>query len=414
MGVSDRPLRILVVSAQFPYPPRFGFAMRVYQLARQLATEHDVTLLSYGGPEDAAQAEHLRGEVEVEVVARESPSRLRKRAVQAASIVSPRPFSFREVHTRAMQAAIDRVCAERRFDAIQLESSVLCAFRYPTDPLLVLDEHNVEYEVFQRMQEGERSAVRRLYHGLEHVRFRRFEQAWWRRVDACVLTSPREEEIVRREAPLTPTEVVPNGVDTERFRPAAGAVQPRTLVFNGLLQYRPNLDAAYWLVDEIWPRIVERCPEARLAIVGRGEAADLARLARPGVEVTGEVPDVRPHLHAAAVVAVPIRMGGGTRLKVVEGLAMGKAMVSTALGCEGIAVRGGEHLLVADAPDAFASQVVELFEDPARAATLGRAGRSLMEDEYSWEIAGTRLRALYDRLTPPPTTGRSRTRSGAA
>jgi glycosyltransferase involved in cell wall biosynthesis len=412
--VSEHRLRILVVSAQFPYPPRFGFAMRVYQLARQLAAEHDVTLLSYAGPHELRHADELRAELAVEVVAREAPSLLRKRAAQAASVVSPRPYSCREVHSRALQDAIDRLCAERRFDAIQLESSLLCAFRYPTDTLLVLDEHNVEYEVFQRMQEGERSRLRRAYHGLEHLRFRRFEQAWWRRVDACVVTSPREEQIVRREASLTPAAVVPNGVDTERFRPEPGAVRPRTLVFNGLLQYRPNLDAAYWLVDEIWPRVVARCPDARLAIVGRGEATDLARLARPGVEVTGEVPDVRPHLHAAAVVAVPIRMGGGTRLKVVEGLAMGKAMVSTALGCEGIAVRDGEHLLIADAADAFAARVVELFEDPARAAMLGRAGRTLMEDEYSWEIAGTRLRALYDRLTPPPTTGRSRTRSGAA
>jgi glycosyltransferase involved in cell wall biosynthesis len=412
--MTDRPLRILVVSAQFPYPPRFGFAMRVYQLARQLAAQHDVTLLSYAGPDERARADELRGELAVEVVAREAPSRVAKRAAQALSAASPRPFACREVHTRALQEAIDRLCAERRFDAIQLESSLLCAFRFPTDALLVLDEHNVEYEVFQRMQEGERSTARRLFHRLEHVRFRRFEQAWWRRVDACVLTSPREEQIVRREAPMTLTAVVPNGVDTERFRPEPGAVRPRTLVFNGLLQYRPNLDAALWLVDEIWPRVVARCPDARLAIVGRGEPADLARLERPGVEVTGEVPDVRPYLHAAAVVAVPIRMGGGTRLKVVEGLAMGKAMVSTALGCEGIAVRGGEHLLIADAADAFAAQVVELFEDPARAAALGRAGRSLMEDEYSWEIAGTRLRALYDRLTPAHATGRSRTRSGAA
>jgi glycosyltransferase involved in cell wall biosynthesis len=139
-------------------------------------------------------------------------------------------------------------------------------------------------------------------------------------------------------------------------------------------------------------------PEARLAIVGRGDTRDLQRLARPSVEVTGEVPEVLPYLASASVVVVPIRMGGGTRLKVVEGLAMGKAMVSTTLGCEGIDVRDGTHLLVADDPQVFAQAVAEVLGNPDRAAMLGRHGRTLMEDEYSWDIADTRLAALYARV----------------
>jgi glycosyltransferase involved in cell wall biosynthesis len=214
------------------------------------------------------------------------------------------------------------------------------------------------------------------------------------------VTSEREAGILEDHAPGTPVAVVPNGVDLELFRASPAATEPFTAVFNGVLDYRPNLDAALYLVDEIWPLVRRRCPLAQLLLVGRGSAADRRRLEREGVAVTGEVPDVRPYLERATVVLVPIRMGGGTRLKVVEGLAMGKAMVSTSLGCEGIAVRDGEHLLVADTPGDFAAAVVSLLEDPATARALGLAGRALMEESYSWELAGARLEGLYRGLAP--------------
>lgn len=165
-----------------------------------------------------------------------------------------------------------------------------------------------------------------------------------------------------------------------------------------MLDYRPNLDAARHLVDEIWPKVQECRPQARLVIVGRGDAAERERLRRPGISLTGEVPDVRPHLAEAAVVIVPIRMGGGTRLKVVEGLSMGKAMVSTSIGCEGVNVRHGEHLLLAEGAEAFAAAVIELLENPLLSSELGRAGRRRMEEEYSWELAGDRLDELYRRM----------------
>jgi glycosyltransferase involved in cell wall biosynthesis len=294
-----------------------------------------------------------------------------------------------------MQAAIDALCAEREFDVIQLESSLLCAFSFPNGPALVLDEHNIEYEVFERMHRSERSLARRRFNQLEFRRFRRFEQDWWRRVDACVVTSSREAPAVAGHAPATRVEVVVNGVDLDFFRPAAEPPEPRTVVFNGILDYRPNLDAAHYLVEDIWPRVLQRFPDARLRIIGRGHPADLKRLARPGVETLGRVPDLRPHMAAAAVAAVPIRMGGGTRLKVVEGLALGKPMVSTTIGCEGIGVADREHLLLADDAESFAARIVELFERPDLAASLAAAGRALMEREYSWDLGAERLDNLY-------------------
>jgi polysaccharide biosynthesis protein PslH len=287
MPVVNGKLRILVCTAQFPFPARFGFATRVYHLTRQLAARHEVTLVSYVGPHDADNVEALRRELRVETVVRQPASLATKRATQALSAASRRPFACRAVYAPQMQAALDRLCARERFDVIQLESSLMCAFRFPRNALLILDEHNLEYEVFERMQAGERSLLRRAFHGLEHRRFRRFERHCWRHVAGCAVTSEREARIVRSHAPQTPTVVVPNGVDLDYFRPSTTEVDQEALLFNGLLQYRPNLDAAYYLVDEIWPLLVQRRPEARLggALSASGLGARLRererRTARP-------------------------------------------------------------------------------------------------------------------------------------
>jgi glycosyltransferase involved in cell wall biosynthesis len=390
-------VKVVVVSTQFPYPPRSGYPTRVYHLVRQLAKRHDVTLLSLARPDQRDQATELQKQLPVRVVEHEMSVNRRRRA-QAASLVSSRPFSCREVYSPEMQRAIDDVCTAGGVDVIQLESSQLCTYTFPRDVRIVLDEHDIVYELLQRLAEGERAALRRGFNRIEHARFRRFEQRCWRQADGCVVTSERELPVVQPHRAGKPLAVVPNGVDIDYFRPAEAPVEPFTVLFNGILTSRPNIDAAHHLVEEIWPLVQERCPDARLTLVGRASPATVRRLSRPGVALTGEVPDLRPYLEQAAVVAVPIRMGGGTRLKVVEGLAMGKALVSTSLGCEGIAVRDNEQLLIRDDARAFASGILSLFEDPGLAAELGRSGRGVIEREYSWDLAGERLEALYRQV----------------
>lgn len=327
------------------------------------------------------------------------PSPVRKRLTQAVTIASSRAYYCREVHSQAMQEAIDELCSTESFDVIQLESTFLCTFRFPTATPLVLDEHNIEYELFQRMSEGERSLPRRVFNRVEHARFRRFEQACWNRADACVVTSEREVDTVRTAAPDTPLVVVPNAVDLDYFAPSTAPVEPHTVIFSGTLNYRPNLDAARYLIDEIWPLVRRRYPNARLTLTGSHEGVDIRSLARPGVRLLGQVPDVRPYVREATAVAVPIRIGGGTRLKVLEALAMGKATVSTAAGCEGVAVRDGEHLMLAEDPSTFASRIFEVFENPGLRDALGQAGRRLIETRYSWDLASTRLESLHQQVT---------------
>ncbi len=407
--VLDGPLAILVVTPDLPFPPSTGHKTRVLNLARQLACRHRVVITGYANGQSRDEIDTLRGTIDVVPVAAAPRNVLRRRLVQAASLLARTPFSVRTTCGRELQPAVTRLLAERRFDCVVLESSTLGGLRFPAGLPIVVDQHNIEWELLDRMREGERSPLRRWFSHREAERLRHFEETLWGRIAACAVTSPREVAAV---APFMPAEalgVVPNAVDVTAFRPDGSPVEQVSAVFTGTLHYRPNVDAVLYLVDEIWPLVRARRPDARLQIVGSAPAQLRRRLDGPGVQTTGEVEDVRPHIAKAAVAVVPVRIGGGTRFKVLEGLAMGKPMVSTSLGCEGIDVEDGRHLLVADSAQAFADAVVRLFDDPALAASFASAARELLEQKYGWEAAGAEMARLVDHAVRRPVNpGRGR------
>jgi glycosyltransferase involved in cell wall biosynthesis len=193
------------------------------------------------------------------------------------------------------------------------------------------------------------------------------------------------------------TTVIPNAADVEYYqpRPSDPVSDGRTVLFFGLLSYVPNIDGVTYFVNEIWPRIAAAHPDARLKIVGRDAPPSLQALAGPNIELTGFVPDLRPHLAAATAVVVPLRFGGGTRLKIVEAMAMGKAIVSTSLGAEGIEAASGRDLIVEDDAASFADAVNRLIADPDLAARIGASARKLAVDRYSWSGAALNLERFY-------------------
>lgn len=197
---------------------------------------------------------------------------------------------------------------------------------------------------------------------------------------------------------------VPNGVDTEMFQQRGNREEVLgRIVFTGAMNYYPNVNAVLFFAQHCWPLIQAHAPDATWQIVGREPPAEIGALARlPGVQVTGSVPDVRPYLTEAAVALAPLQIGSGTRLKILEALAMGKALVSTSIGCEGIAVVPGKHLLIADQPETFASAVVELLNDPTKRHELGTAGRKLVETQYSWTQCSDRLLQQLEHLKERP------------
>jgi polysaccharide biosynthesis protein PslH len=396
---SGRQLGILVLTPSMPFATSWGFGIRVFHLVRQLAAHHRVTVLTYGRSDNARDVAALR-ELGAEVTAVTSPERdkRRRRMAQLASLASATPYQYGQLQSSAMQRELERTLESSAFDIVQVESSQMGGFDFHDHAAVVLDEHNIEYELLHRSYRIESSVGRKLFNAVEYLKVRRAERAAWRRADGCLLTSHRQEAVVRHVAPSTPTAVIPNGVDLEYFSPGSATPDRDSILFTGLLTYRPNLDAVRFFTREVLPLIVSARPATTLTVVGYASPDVLATIAGPHVLATGWVPDVRPYLSAAAAVVVPVRMGSGTRLKVLDGLAAGKPVVSTTLGCEGIDVRDGEHVLLGDEPRSFADHVLAVLQDESLSSGLGRRGRRLVEAKYSWSAVGAELVAFYSRL----------------
>jgi polysaccharide biosynthesis protein PslH len=388
-------MRILVLSPVLPYPPNWGFATRVYQFLRILSQRHEVTLVAYSEVAQGPDVDALRAIcADVRLVPRTTTT-AQKRLAQLTSLFSPTSFQWRSRHTPAMQRLLDEVTGGKRFDVIQIESSQLACFALDRSAAVLVDEHNIEYELLYRTYRTESSPVRRFYNWVEYAKFRREEIRAWRESDGVLTTSGRETRIIDAMGVAKSIRTIPNGVDTAYFAPSEEPVDRDAIVMTGLMKYRPNVDGAVYFVAEVLPKILASRPRVVFYIVGGEPPEEVRRLAGPNVVVTGTVPDVRPYVRKAAVFVVPLRMGGGTRLKVLEGLAMRKPMVSTSLGCEGIDVVHGEHLLIADDPAAFAADVLRMLDDPARSASLAAAGHGLVHRRYRWETIVEDLEAYY-------------------
>jgi glycosyltransferase involved in cell wall biosynthesis len=328
---------------------------------------------------------------------------LPKRLRQLQSLASTRSWERRLAALPEMKRALDRVLRAKRFDLVNLEFSFLggCDLRQapPNErlPRLVVDAHNIDYELARQYARAGSGLAHRLYAAINWRKLRREELGTYRDADGVYLCSAEDERRLLDEIPGARTAVIPNAADVEYYQPRPTDPPPdgRTVVFFGLLSYVPNVDGVIYFVEKIWPRIAEAHPEARFKIIGGRPSRSLQLLAGPRVELTGFVPDLRPHLAAAAAVVVPLRMGGGTRLKIVEAMAMGKAIVSTPLGAEGIEAVPGRHLFIEDQPEAFAGAVNRLLGDPERAAGMGQSARSLAVERYSWSGAARALEGFY-------------------
>jgi sugar transferase (PEP-CTERM/EpsH1 system associated) len=394
--------RILMLMSALPYPPTWGSGIRNYQLARHLGLRHDVTLVTYATPRDDAAALEVLGRQCARILIEPSIStegRRGKRGRQLFSLFSPRSYHSTWLHSKQLQQTLDRTLEQDRFDLIQIESSMMGRFDVSRgDTVVLLDEHNIEYEALYRSFLTERSPLRKAYYLSEYTKCRREEIASWRGADGCSLTSAREQDLLLRVIPDKATAVVPNAVDLDYFQPVSTVPAPDEIVFTGLMSYRPNVDAVTYFARSVLPAIQRVRPNAHFTVVGADPPHEVTRLIGPAISVTGKVADVRGYVARAALIVVPIRMGGGTRLKVAEGLAMGKPIVSTSLGAEGIGVTNGEHLLIADEAESFAEKAVSVLLDGQIASALGVKARTFAESYLSWSAAAAKLEDFHDRL----------------
>ena len=400
-------MRILWVKLGALWPLNTGGRIRTFNILKELAREHRVVLLTTHGPgEDTAESARRLSFCE-EVVS--LPLAAAKQGSLAflrdlgASWLSPLPVDVHKWRRREVRRKVEELLASRRID--------VCVADFPNAagnvPLggkvpVVFFDHNVEYLVWQRLRRAEPRFHRRLLLELEWRKMRRFEKRTCAGAQLTLAVSEPDRALLQDTAPGARVRAIPTGVDTDYFAPQPGPEPPGGLVFTGSMDYYPNEDGILHFVESTLPLIRREMPETRLTVVGRRPSARLRGAAgRAGVCLTGTVEDVRPHVAESAVYVVPLRVGGGTRLKIFEALAMAKPVVSTTVGAEGLPLVPGRHYIQADDPAAFAGAVLVLLRDPARRRALGRAGRQLVERHYAWPQVARQFEAACREVVSP-------------
>lgn len=394
-------MRILNVIPYAPVPAVFGGALRVFHLLRWMSTHHDVHVLSYGTPADRERMASAFGLSPDRITMVPDPFWLTdpwKRAGQLYALLRNTSFTEIASRNRDMQQALDRAFARSSYDIVQIAYPVMGYFTFRTDAIRVLDAANVEYDIHRRSAEASRSLLRRFWSSYEARKLRPQEIAICGEQDMIFIPSQRDKELLARDVPHVPTVVIPNGVDTAYFTPHDGPVDDDTLVFTGAINYFPNADAVTYFVSEVLPLIHKVRPHVRFSIVGNAPPDSVRRLASSHVEVTGFVDDVRPAIQRSAVYVVPLRIGGGTRLKVLEAMAMRKPIVTTPVGCEGIDVTDGDSVMIATTAQDFADATLQLLSDRRRAQALAAAGYELVHARYDWSMIGEAMGEAYGRL----------------
>lgn len=391
-------MRILFVTPQPPHETQGGAAIRNWHLidaARRAG--HHVDVLTFGmflphdGPPSPVPGSQSRS--------RSLPRRIKD------LVASREPDLVHRLGATNLRRRVAELAQRNRYDFVQIEGLEMwpCV---PNDIPAIYDAHNDEAKLQSRIARQalrDRDLLRAVYSTMQTRKLRRYEAAVIRRAIATIAVSQSDAEALRDLAPERPVLIVPIGVDTTYFVPDSASPNPETsfdLLFTGTMNYRANADAAEWFIRTVWPCIRAVLPTARLGIVGRGPSPSLrARDGRDGITVTGAVDDDRPYMAGSRVYVLPIRFGAGVRVKLLNAMSMGCAVVATPAACEGVSVVAGKHIVIADAEAApFASVVLDLLADAEYRRNLGVAARAHMCEAYDWAHCTPELLALYARL----------------
>jgi glycosyltransferase involved in cell wall biosynthesis len=389
-------MRILWVKADKLLPVHSGGNIRTYHVLRYLASHHDLTFYSYygGKPDDVYERElqqHLPGSVAVCTAKRELSGAARSLDYLAHLTAQP-PYAVSRFASPKVQEQIRTWFRERRFD-VAVCDFLDAAVNFPgrlTIPS-VLFQHNVESEIWRRHAATAGNPVKKTMYGMEFQKMLHYEQSAVRKFHHVVAVSENDRALMSQWVAPDRITVVPTGVDLSQYHPDPNAPEPGQLVtFVGAMDWEPNVDGVEYFCSEVWPAIQVEVPEARVRIVGRNPDRRITKWASDFIEVTGRVPSVVEHLRQSAVIIVPLRIGGGTRLKIYEAMATAKAVVSTSIGAEGLDVHHGRDIMLADAPRSFAQAVIMLLRDRELRRRYERAAAETAA-RYDWPMIGERF-----------------------
>jgi len=402
---------VLFLSQALPFPPDTGATRRTYHVLSELQREFDVVLVAFSRkghqPDESSRAVAER-ELSTRL-ARVLPSvrypgewsRARRVWEHGRSLITGRAYIYFQYGVGEFGARLDEALEAGRPDLVHMDTPDLFPWLHRFDGIPVTcTHHDIESLVLQRRAEGASNPLLAAYIRRQATLMRRIESTYCPRVALNLTMSENDSARLRAIAPSAAIHEVPNAVDLGDFRlPDPGLEEEDSVVFVGATYLFANKDAVGFLLDEIWPRVLSRRPSATLTLVGQNEPGEVAIFSRaPGVHPVGRVERVQSYLERAACSVIPLRIGGGTRLKILESWALGRAVVTTGIGCEGLEIREGENALVRDDPEPFARAVVQVLEDRALRARLGRSGRRTVERRYGWSAVGADLRERYSEL----------------
>jgi len=399
-------MRVLWVKSGGLWPLNTGGRLRTFHTVAELSRRHRVVLLTTHAPDEDPRelAERLPYCERVTSFPHRPPKQgsLRLAGALARSWLSELPVDLWKWRVPRLRVEAGRLIERGAADVCVADFLNAVPNVPQGGPVpVVLFEHNVEHMIWKRLAAVESRRLRRLVLELEWRKMRRFEAKACVAAALTVAVSEQDRTLLARNAPAAHVVAVPTGVDTTYFAPAGRRESADGLVFTGSMDWYPNEDGMLHFLGDILPLIRREVPSAGLTVVGRGPSARLRQAAAAaGVRLTGRVDDVRPYVAEGAVYVVPLRVGGGTRLKIFEALAMGKAVVSTTVGAEGLPLKPGEHFVAADDPAVFARAVVSLLRDPGRRQALGIAGRHLVEQRYSWPQVAREFESRFRKVMP--------------
>jgi polysaccharide biosynthesis protein PslH len=411
MSGSGTPrLRVLVVDEAIPYPPNAGKSCRTWNLLRRLAARHSVCLLCYGHPQEPGALAMKEAGMDLRLVdPKKNPGGVELYLQLFLNLFSPFPFSVTKHYSRAFQTKFEELLNENVWDLIQCEWTPYARFvaRVPNTPILITT-HNVESQIWARSAEHARNPFAKAFFRTQQLKMLSFEKRALRRASAATAVTNLERSILR-EWGVKNVSVIPNGV---AIQPKTQPVEPEhenELLFLASLDWHPNLDALDHFVNDIFPSVRKRRPAAKLRIVGRKPSeSTVGRYSHlSGVNFVGEVQDVTNYIARATAIVVPLRIGGGSRIKILEALAASKAVISTSIGAEGLELTSGEHLLIADSPVEFAKGVEELLASADLRRRLGSHGRKFVADRYDWDQVADQLESVWYEVSRPQTAPRS-------
>ena len=398
-----------MVSQMLPYPPNTGALQRIFNLLRSVSSEHEIHLVTFyqkallGNShtlDECADAvrKYCRSLRVFEIPSDGHPFRFGR--LLLFNLASPAPFSVWRFRSDSMLEAVRESLGSEKFDIVHIETLALAPYAMlATGTPKVVVHHNVESSLLFRRSSNEKNPLARLYLWWQAHKLQSYEKKRLADFDVNIAVSEIDAEGLSELSPGARIRVVPNGTDTEFFRPL-DIPRRKELIYAGAMTWYPNRDAMEYFCAEILPLVKERVPDVQLNIIGRSPGPVLERFGAndPAVNVLGFVDDIREHMGRAAVYVVPLRVGGGTRLKILDAMAMGKAVVSTTVGAEGLELGEGKNIVLADTPGDFADRVVELLENDGLRDSIERNARATAEARYSWNAIGPDLSAIYNEL----------------